>query len=287
MKDIPITQRITYREELSFDKYLSEINREALLSPEEEVELVRRLRQNDKEAFEKLIRCNLRFVISVAKQYQYQGLSLADLINEGNLGLIKAVRRFDETKGFKFITYAVWWIRQSILQALAENARIVRLPVNKIGFISKVNKAFSELEQKHQREPSPKELSRVLGWSAEKIDEARQLSYKHLSMDAPLDGEEEDSLYDIIKSEDNAAPDEHLMKEALTREVERALSSLTTQEATIIKLYYGIGNKPSLPLGEIGKQFNLSSERTRQLKNQALEKLRQTSSTDRLKSYIG
>lgn len=287
MKNLLINQRITFREELSFDKYLQEISREDLLSSEEEVKLVRRMKQNDEEAFEKLIRSNLRFVVSVAKQYQYQGLSLPDLINEGNLGLIKAARKFDESKGFKFITYAVWWIRQSILQALAEHARIIRLPVNKIGVITKVNKTFTELEQKHQREPSPNELSQVLGYSSEKIEEAWQLSNKPLSMDAPLDEEEADSLYDIMTSEENPSPDENLTNEALNSEIERMLSSLTKKEATIIRLYYGIGNKPSLSLEEIGKRFNLSSERTRQIKKQALEKLRQPGRSNRLKSYIG
>ncbi|MCF8336092.1 MAG: RNA polymerase sigma factor RpoD/SigA [Bacteroidales bacterium] len=287
MRNLYIDKQITHREELSVDKYLHEISKEELLTPEEEVELAKRIKQNDDEAFTKLIRSNLRFVVSVAKKYQYRGLSLLDLINEGNLGLIKAARKFDETKGFKFISYAVWWIRQSMLQALAEQGRTIRLPLNKIGTINKINRSFSDLEQKNEREPSPEEIAQVLQWSPKKIKDAWKHSNKPFSIDAPLNEEEENSMYEVMENEEDPPPDENLMNESLHREIERALSCLNKREATIIRLYYGIGKKSSLPLKEIGEKFNLSPERTRQVKDQAISKLKQPGRNRRLISYLG
>jgi len=287
MRQLKIIKQVTHREDLSVDKYLHEISKEDLLSAEEEVELARRIKDDDEEALEKLIKANLRFVVSVAKQYQNQGLSLPDLINEGNLGLIKAAKRFDETRGFKFISYAVWWIRQSILQALAEQARIVRLPLNKIGSINKINKALTELEQKHEREPSLQEISRVLKLAPEQIKEALRHTNKPLSMDAPLNEEDEDSMYDVMESDENPPPDENLMNESLNREIERALSSLTERESNIIKLYYGLGNKHPFTLEEIGEKINLTRERVRQIKEKAIKRLKHTTRNKILKSYLG
>ena len=287
MRQLKIIKQVTHREALSVEKYLHEISKEDLLSTEEEVELARKIKKNDDEAFEKIIRANLRFVVSVAKQYQNQGLSLPDLINEGNLGLIKAARRFDETRGFKFISYAVWWIRQSILQALAEQSRIIRLPLNKIGSINKINKALSELEQKHEREPSLQEISRVLELAPEDIKEALRHANKPVSMDAPLNDEEEDSMYDIMESEENPAPDENLINESLNREIERALSSLSEREANIVRLYYGLGNKHPFTLEEIGEKINLTRERVRQIKEKAIKRLKHTTRNKILKSYLG
>ncbi|MBS3808313.1 MAG: sigma-70 family RNA polymerase sigma factor [Bacteroidales bacterium] len=287
MRQLKIIKQVTNREALSVDKYLHEISKEDLLTAEQEVELARRIRKGDEEALEKLIRSNLRFVVSVAKQYQNQGLSLPDLINEGNLGLIKAARRFDETRGFKFISYAVWWIRQSILQALAEQARIVRLPLNKIGSINKINRALAELEQRHEREPSIQEISKTLELAPEEIKEALKNSSKPLSMDAPLNEEEEDSMYDIMESNENPPPDENLINESLNREIERALSSLTEREAKIIRLYYGLGNKHPFTLEEIGEKINLTRERVRQIKEKAIKRLKHTTRNKILKSYLG
>ena len=287
MRQLKIIKQVTNREALSVDKYLHEISKEDLLTAEQEVELARRIRKGDEQALEKLIRSNLRFVVSVAKQYQNQGLSLPDLINEGNLGLIKAARRFDETRGFKFISYAVWWIRQSILQALAEQARIVRLPLNKIGSINKINRALAELEQKHEREPSIQEISKNLELAPEEIKEALRNSNKPLSMDAPLNEEEQDDMYDLIESKENPPPDESLMNESLYREIERALSSLTEREAKIIRLYYGLGNKHPFTLEEIGEKINLTRERVRQIKEKAIKRLKHTTRNKILKSYLG
>ncbi|MFP3859943.1 MAG: RNA polymerase sigma factor RpoD/SigA [Bacteroidales bacterium] len=287
MRQLKIIKQVTNREALSVDKYLHEISKEDLLTAEQEVELARKIKKNDEQALEKLIRSNLRFVVSVAKQYQNQGLSLPDLINEGNLGLIKAARRFDETRGFKFISYAVWWIRQSILQALAEQARIVRLPLNKIGSINKINRALAELEQKHEREPSIQEISKTLEIAPEEIKEALRNSNKPLSMDAPVNEEDQDDMYDLMESEENPPPDESLMNESLYREIERALSSLTEREAKIIRLYYGLGNKHPYTLEEIGEKINLTRERVRQIKEKAIKRLKHTTRNKILKSYLG
>jgi len=287
MRQLKIIKQVTNREALSVDKYLHEISKEDLLTAEQEVDLARRIRKGDEAALEKLIRSNLRFVVSVAKQYQNQGLSLPDLINEGNLGLIKAARRFDETRGFKFISYAVWWIRQSILQALAEQARIVRLPLNKIGSINKINRALAELAQRDEREPSIQEIAKTLELAPEEIKEALKNSTKPLSMDAPLNEEEEDSMYDIMESNENPSPDENLINESLNREIERALSSLTEREAKIIRLYYGLGNKHPFTLEEIGEKINLTRERVRQIKEKAIKRLKHTTRNKILKSYLG
>jgi len=287
MRQLKIIKQVTNREALSVDKYLHEISKEDLLTADQEVELARRIRKQDEQALEKLIRSNLRFVVSVAKQYQNQGLSLPDLINEGNLGLIKAARRFDETRGFKFISYAVWWIRQSILQALAEQARIVRLPLNKIGSINKINRALAELEQRHEREPSIQEIAKTLELAPEEIKETMKHSNKPLSMDAPLNEEEEDSMYDILESDENPSPDENLINESLNREIERALSSLTEREAKIIRLYYGLGNKHPFTLEEIGEKISLTRERVRQIKEKAIKRLKHTTRNKILKSYLG
>jgi len=287
MRQLKIIKQVTNREALSVDKYLHEISKEDLLTAEQEVELARKIKKGDEQAMEKLIRSNLRFVVSVAKQYQNQGLSLPDLINEGNLGLIKAAKRFDETRGFKFISYAVWWIRQSILQALAEQARIVRLPLNKIGSINKINKALAELEQKHEREPSINEIATTLEIAPGEIKEAFKNSTKPLSMDAPLNEEEEDSMYEVMESSENPTPDDSLLNESLNREIERALSSLTEREAKIIRLYYGLNNKHPFTLEEIGEKINLTRERVRQIKEKAIKRLKHTTRNKILKSYLG
>ena len=287
MRQLKIIKQVTNREALSVDKYLHEISKEDLLTAEQEVELARKIKKGDEQAMEKLIRANLRFVVSVAKQYQNQGLSLPDLINEGNLGLIKAAKRFDETRGFKFISYAVWWIRQSILQALAEQARIVRLPLNKIGSINKINKALAELEQKHEREPSINEIAKTLEMAPEEIKEAFKNSSKPLSMDAPLNEEEEDSMYEVMESSENPTPDQLLLNESLNREIERALSSLTEREAKIIRLYYGLNNKHPFTLEEIGEKINLTRERVRQIKEKAIKRLKHATRNKILKSYLG
>lgn len=259
-----------------------------LLTPDDEVELARRIREGDQAALEKLTKANLRFVVSVAKQYQNQGLSLGDLINEGNLGLIKAAKRFDETRGFKFISYAVWWIRQSILQALAEQSRIVRLPLNRVGALNKIGKAFSKLEQEFEREPSPQEIAEILeGMSENEVSDTLKISGRHISMDAPLVQGEENRLLDVLENEEEPDPDSGLINESLSKEVERALSTLTQREAEVIRLYFGIGVEHSLTLEEIGEKFDLTRERVRQIKEKAIRRLRHTSRSKGLKAYLG
>ena len=287
MRNLLIHKQITNRDEVSIDKYLHDIGKEELLTPEQEVELAKRIKKNDQKALEKLVRANLRFVVSVAKKYQNRGLNLLDLINEGNLGLIKAAQRFDETKGFKFISYAVWWIRQSIIQALAEQGRTVRLPLNKINAISKIYRTFSEIEQKYEREPTQEEISQVLHWSPEIIKQCWQSSNKPVSMDAPLNEEEEYTLSDNIASEESP-PDDSLVSESLSREIESTISSLLTKkEASIIRSFFGLGNESSKTLEEIAKSHNLSNERTRQIKQQAIKKLKSNKHCKKLKAYLG
>lgn len=287
MRQLKIIKQVTNREAVSLDKYLHEIGKVELLTAEEEVVLARKIKEGDQEALAKLVKANLRFVVSVAKQYQNQGLSLPDLINEGNVGLIKAAQRFDETRGFKFISYAVWWIRQSILQALAEQARIVKLPLNKIGSINKVNRALAELEQRFEREPTVEELSETLELAPEDIKEALRGNNRHISMDAPLTQDEDSSMYDVLLSPDSPMPDKGLLNESLRREIERALSTLTPREANIIRLYFGLNGKHPLTLEEIGEEFDLTRERVRQIKEKALKRLKQTTRSKILKSYLG
>ncbi|MBC7449868.1 MAG: RNA polymerase sigma factor RpoD/SigA [Cytophagales bacterium] len=282
-----MTKSITNRESASLDKYLQEIGREELITAEEEVVLAKKIKEGDQRALEKLTRANLRFVVSVAKQYQNQGLSLGDLINEGNLGLIKAAQRFDETRGFKFISYAVWWIRQSILQALAEQSRIVRLPLNRVGSLNKISKTFSELEQKYEREPSPDELAEVLEVSTAEVVDTLKISGRHVSMDAPFVQGEENSLLDVLENSSEASPDSSLMNDSLRREVQRALSTLTQREADVISLYFGLNGEHSMTLEEIGEKFNLTRERVRQIKEKAIRRLRHTSRSKALKPYLG
>ncbi|MCB2196782.1 MAG: RNA polymerase sigma factor RpoD/SigA [Bacteroidetes bacterium] len=287
MRQLKIIKQVTNRETASLDKYLHEIGKVDLLSAEEEVELARKVRNGDNLALEKLIKANLRFVVSVSKQYQNQGLSLPDLINEGNLGLIKAAKRFDETRGFKFISYAVWWIRQSILQALAEQARIVRLPLNKIGSINKINKALSELEQKFEREPSIDEIAKAIEIAPNDIKDAMRSAGRHVSMDAPLTDGEEGDMYEVLLSKDNPSPDGSLLNDSLRKEIERALSSLTEREASIIRLYFGLNGKHPYTLEEIGEEFNLTRERVRQIKEKAIKRLKHTTRSKILKTYLG
>jgi len=275
------------RQQRMLDQYLQEIGKIPLLTPEEEVELARRIKQGDEEALHKLTRANLRFVVSVAKKYQGQGLSLADLINEGNYGLIKAAQRFDETRGFKFISYAVWWIRQAILQALAEQSRVVRLPLNRIGTISKIRKVSARLAQEHERAPSAEELAAELGIDVEKICEALQHTGRALSMDAPFTDDDDNSLLDVLPNEEDTAPDEGLMEESLKIDIERALSTLHPREAEIIRLYFGIGREHPLTLEEIGQRFGLTRERVRQIKEKALRKLRQKHRREELQIHVG
>jgi RNA polymerase primary sigma factor len=266
MRQLKISKQITNRESQSLDKYLQEIGKVDLLTADEEVVLAKRIREGDQLALEKLTKANLRFVVSVAKQYQNQGLSLGDLINEGNLGLIKAAQRFDETRGFKFISYAVWWIRQSILQALAEQSRIVRLPLNRVGSLNKISKTFSELEQKFEREPSPEELAEVLEVSASEVVDTMKISGRHVSMDAPFVQGEENSLLDVLENDGDEKPDDGLMNDSLRKEVQRALSTLTSREADVITLYFGLNGEHAMTLEEIGEKFNLTRERVRQIK---------------------
>lgn len=288
MRQLKITKSITNRESQSLEKYLQEIGKVDLLMPEEEVDLAKRIKQNDQDALEKLTKANLRFVVSVAKQYQNQGLSLSDLINEGNLGLIKAAQRFDETRGFKFISYAVWWIRQSILQALAEQSRIVRLPLNKVGSLNKINKAFSSLEQEYEREPSPEELADVLQIGSEEVRTTLGVAARHVSMDAPFVDGEDNSLLDVLENEGAQKTDMELeYKESLKQEIERSLSTLTDRQRDVIKLYFGIGVEHSLSLEDIGDKFALTRERVRQIKDKAINKLRSTSRSKLLKAYLG
>jgi len=287
MRQLKITKSITNRESASLDKYLQEIGREELITAEEEVALAKRIREGDQAALEKLTRSNLRFVVSVAKQYQNQGLSLPDLINEGNLGLIKAARRFDETRGFKFISYAVWWIRQSILQALAEQSRIVRLPLNQVGSLNKINKAYSKLEQEFEREPSAEELSAVLDLPEDKVADTMRVSGRHVSMDAPFANGEDNSLLDVLVNHDSPRADNQLMSESLQKEIERSLSTLTERERDVIKLFFGIGCNHGLTLEEIGAKFDLTRERVRQIKEKAIRRLRHNSRSKLLKAYLG
>ena len=286
MRQLKITKSIPNRESASLDKYLQEIGKEDLITVEEEVELAQRIRKGDQKALEKLTRANLRFVVSVAKQYQNQGLSLPDLINEGNLGLIKAAEKFDETRGFKFISYAVWWIRQSILQALAEQSRIVRLPLNQVGSLNKINKAFSRFEQENERRPSPEELADSLDLPAEKVADTLRVSGRHISVDAPFVEGEDNSLLDVLVNDDSPIADRTLINESLSTEVERALSTLTERERDIIKLFFGI-NTQEMTLEEIGEKFGLTRERVRQIKEKAIRRLRHSSRSKLLKTYLG
>jgi len=286
MRQLKITKSITNRESASLDKYLQEIGKEELITVEEEVELAQRIKKGDRQALEKLTRANLRFVVSVAKQYQNQGLSLPDLINEGNLGLIKAAEKFDETRGFKFISYAVWWIRQSILQALAEQSRIVRLPLNQVGSLNKINKAFSKFEQQHERTPTPEELAEALELPKEKVSDTLKVSGRHVSVDAPFVDGEDNSLLDVLVNNDSPNADNSLIGESLAREVERALATLTERERDIIKLFFGIACQ-DMTLEEIGERFGLTRERVRQIKEKAIRRLRHTSRSKLLKTYLG
>ena len=289
MRQLKITKQVTNRETASLDKYLQEIGRVELISAEEEVELAIKIKAGDRAALERLTKANLRFVVSVSKQYQNQGLSLPDLINEGNLGLIKAAERFDETRGFKFISYAVWWIRQSILQALAEQARIVRLPLNKIGTINKINRAFSELEQKYERPPSADELAEYLDCSTEEVKQSLANTGRHISMDAPLvEGDESSSsMYDVLLNDSLPGPENELVVESLRKDIERSLSTLTQREGDVVRLYYGLNGKYPLTLEEIGERFDLTRERVRQIKEKAIRRLKHTSRSRMLKSYLG
>ncbi|WP_339711944.1 sigma-70 family RNA polymerase sigma factor [uncultured Kriegella sp.] len=287
MRQLKITKQVTNRETASLDKYLQEIGKVDLITADEEVELAQRIKAGDQVALEKLTKANLRFVVSVAKQYQNQGLTLPDLINEGNLGLIKAAQRFDETRGFKFISYAVWWIRQSILQALAEQSRIVRLPLNKIGSINKINKTFAFLEQAHERMPSAEEIAKELDMTVEDVKQSIKNSGRHVSMDAPLIDGEDSNLYDVLRSGESPNPDKDLLHESLRTEIERALETLTPREADVIRLYFGLAGQHSMTLEEIGETFDLTRERVRQIKEKAIRRLKHTSRSKILKTYLG
>ena len=287
MRQLKITKQVTNRETASLDKYLQEIGKVDLITAEEEVELAQKVKQGDQLALEKLTKANLRFVVSVAKQYQNQGLTLPDLINEGNLGLIKAAQRFDETRGFKFISYAVWWIRQSILQALAEQSRIVRLPLNKIGSINKINKAYAFLEQSHERPPSAEEIAKELDMTINDVKESMKNSGRHVSMDAPLVEGEDSNLYDVLRSGESPNPDKELIHESHRTEIDRALDTLTPREADVIQLYFGLGNHHPMTLEEIGETFDLTRERVRQIKEKAIRRLKHTSRSKILKTYLG
>ncbi|MFO7891151.1 MAG: sigma-70 family RNA polymerase sigma factor [bacterium] len=282
-----MAKNIKSKESHSLDRYLQEIGEVSLLSPEEEVELARRIKANDKVALEKLTKANLRFVVSVAKQYQNQGLTLGDLINEGNLGLIKAAKRFDETRGFKFISYAVWWIRQSILQALAEQSRVVRLPLNRVGDLNKIGKALSDLEQSYERAPSTKEIADKLEMSPDDVMDTMKISGQHISLDAPFNQTEENSLLDVIENENQDSPDNYLLDESLSIEIKRALKTLTAREEKVVKLYFGLDREHPLTLEEIGEKFELTRERVRQIKEKAIKKLRHASRSNLLRSYLG
>lgn len=287
MRQLKITKQVTNRESKSLDKYLQDISKLPLITADEEVELAQRIREGDQLALDKLTTSNLRFVVSVAKQYQNQGLTLPDLINEGNAGLVKAAKRFDETRGFKFISYAVWWIRQAILQALAEQSRIVRLPLNKIGSINKINKAYSYLEQAHQRPPSPEEIAKELEMTVSDVKQSLKNSGRHLSMDAPLKEGEDSSLYDVVKSGESPNPDKTLMNDSLNLEVNRALNTLSQREADVVRLFYGINNEQPMSLEEIGETFGLTRERVRQIKEKGIRRLRHTSKNKILRTYLG
>ena len=287
MRQLKITKQVTNRETASLDIYLQEIGKVDLITAEEEVELAQRIKAGDQVALEKLTKANLRFVVSVAKQYQNQGLTLPDLINEGNLGLIKAAKRFDETRGFKFISYAVWWIRQSILQALAEQSRIVRLPLNKIGSINKINKTYAFLEQAHERAPSAEEIAKELDMTINDVKESLKNSGRHVSMDAPLVEGEDSNLYDVLNSGESPNPDRTLLHESLKTEIERALETLTPREADVVRLYFGLGEQHAMTLEEIGETFDLTRERVRQIKEKSIRRLKHTSRSKILKTYLG
>ena len=287
MRQLKITKQVTNRETASLDKYLQEIGKVDLITADEEVELAQRIKAGDQRALEKLTKANLRFVVSVAKQYQNQGLTLPDLINEGNLGLIKAAQRFDETRGFKFISYAVWWIRQSILQALAEQSRIVRLPLNKIGSINKINKMYALLEQSNERAPSAEEIAKELDMTVNDVKESMKNSGRHLSMDAPLVEGEDSNLYDVLRSGESPNPDRELIHESLQTEIERALETLTPREADVVRLYFGLGDQHPMTLEEIGETFDLTRERVRQIKEKAIRRLKHASRSKILKTYLG
>ena len=287
MRQLKITKSITNRDSASLDKYLQEIGREELITAEDEVELAQKIRQGDQVALEKLVKANLRFVVSVSKQYQNQGLTLPDLINEGNLGLIKAAQRFDETRGFKFISYAVWWIRQSILQAIAEQARIVRLPLNQVGSLNRINKTFSKLEQEFEREPSADEIAAVLEIDEDKVTESQKISGRHVSVDAPFKDDEDGTLLDVLSNGNSPNSDVSLMIESLQKEIDRSLSTLTERERDVIKLFFGIAIPHPLSLEEIGEKFGLTRERVRQIKEKGIRRLRHTSRSKILKSYLG
>ncbi|MCS6991656.1 MAG: RNA polymerase sigma factor RpoD/SigA [Chitinophagales bacterium] len=286
MRQLKITQQITARDNDSLERYLQEIGRIPLITPEEEVELARRIRAGDHDALEKLVKANLRFVVSVAKQYQHQGLSLSDLINEGNIGLIKAAQRFDESKGFKFISYAVWWIRQSILQALVEQARMVRLPLNKVGSLSKLNKIMIQFEQEHQREPSVEELAELMEVSVKDIQEILKGQYRHSSMDAPIRENEEGTMLDLYIDEDGEPTDRELMRQSLRNEIKLVLQSLNKREAEVLECFFGI-NGPAMSLDEIGMRLNLTRERVRQIKEKAIRRMRKSKLAQNLKVYLG
>ncbi len=287
MRQLKIIKQVTNREIPSLDKYLHEIGKIELITAEEEVDLTRRIHKGDLNARDRLVNTNLRFVVSVSKQYQNQGLSLPDMINEGNLGLIKAAERFDETRGFKFISYAVWWIRQSILQALAEQSRIVRLPLNRIGHIQKANKIFAALEQKYEREPTTFEISQALEMAPNDVKEAIKNTGRYISLDAPLAQDEEGNMYDVLLSEDSPSPDKELLTDSLRKEIERTLNTLTRREADIIRLYFGLNSKHGHTLEEIGEKINLSRERIRQIKDKAIKRLKHTAKSRILKTYLG
>ena len=287
MRQIKITKQVTNRNDSSLDKYLHDISRILMVTPEEEVELSRRIRNGDADALERLVNANLRFVVSVAKQYQNQGIGLADLINEGNMGLMKAAQRFDETKGFKFISYAVWWIRQAILQAISEQARLVRIPMNKIGSINKINRAVSKLEQTYEREPTNYEIAEELDLDTEDIEKLDRGSGRHVSLDAPLSQQDDGgTLYDIMTTNDDPVPDRKLISESLKQDIAASLVSLSPREASIIKMYYGLGNEEAKTLTEIGDTFGLTQERVRQVKDKAIKRLRSTRNVKKLKNYL-
>ncbi len=287
MRQLKISKQITNRESQSLDKYLQEIGKVDLITAEVEVELAKRIKEGDQVALEKLTKANLRFVVSVAKQYQNSGLTLGDLINEGNLGLIKAAQKFDETRGFKFISYAVWWIRQSIMQALAEQSRIVRLPLNRVSSLTKISKAFSDLEQKYQREPSTEEVAELMGVTNEEVIADLKVSGRQVSVDAPFAQGEENGLLDVLCDENESTPDSQLIMDSLSMEVQRVLSTLSSRESEVIGLYFGLNNKGSMTLEEIGEKFNLTRERVRQIKEKATRRLRHTSRSKALRSYLG